>query len=177
MRHVVSGFTLIELIITVLVLSIMATVGSVAIVNGVQAYYAVDGSLATLARLRYATERIVQELRDIEYTDPVGTSSGPYVLTASFPSTSSTSLTFTRQDATVVTIDGSSSPLTIKYDAGSAYTLTDGLSSLTFNFYQSDGATGAISAALTAYVEINITLSDGASSYSQRTRVGLRDNI
>ena len=177
MRHMVRGFTLIELVITVLVLSIMATVGSVAIINGVQAYYAVDGSLTTLAKLRYATERIVWELREIEYTDPVGTSTGPYLLTASFPATSSTSITFTKQDATVVTIDGSSSPLTIKYDAGSAYTLTDGLSSLTFDLYQSDGVTGAISAALTAYVEINITLVEGTNSYSQRTRVGLRDNI
>ena len=172
MRRLARGFTLLEVIITVLVMSVLGTVGFHVIFNGVEAYYATDGALSTLAKLRYATGRIVDELREVDYTDP----SGPYVLTATYPSTANGSITFTKIDTTVVTIDGSTSSVTIQYDAGSAYTLTDGVSDLTFNFFQYDG-TNATSASDVAFVEVNLTLLEGTSSYAQRVRVGLRDNI
>lgn len=166
----VAGFTLIELVISIVVVSILASVGSLAVVQGMKAYYATDAVLPTMAKLRYTTGRIAQELREMEYN---GTA---YLLTATYPSTTNGSITFTKMDGTDVTIDGSTSSMTMRYGAGgNYYILTDQLSNLTFNFYQYDGVTNATSATDVRFIEINVTLVLGGNTYAQRTRIGLRD--
>ena len=164
-----AGFTLIELVVGLLIVSILASVGSLAVVQGMKAYYAIDDALPTLAKLRYTISRIAWELKETDYDGSA------YLLTATYPSTANGSITFTKLDGTAVTIDGSTSSMTMKYDAGSAYTLTDQLSDLTFNFYQYDGTTNATADTDVRFIEINVTLSLDGNTYDQRTRVGLRD--
>jgi hypothetical protein len=154
---------------SIILVGILASVGAMVTVQGMKTYYAIDDLLPTMTKLRDTTWRIAQELKEIDFN---GTA---YLLTATYPSTANGSITFTKLDGTVVVIDGSTSSMTMKYDAGSAYTLTDKLSDLTFNFYQYDGTTNATDATDARFIEINVTLLLDGNTYAQRTRIGLRD--
>lgn len=170
LKNRLVGFTLIEVVITIMVVSVIASIGSLVIVQGMKAYYAIDAALPTLAKLRYSINRIAQELRETDYD---GTD---YLLTVTYPSTANGSITFTKLDGTEVTIDGSTSTMTMRYGSGGTYyTLTNQLSDLTFNFYQYDGTTAATANTDVRFIEINLTLSVNGNTSTQRTMIGLRD--
>lgn len=163
------GFTLIEMVVSMVVIGILASVGAVVIANGVEAYNATTTAMETLAKLRYATERMGREIRSMEYNG------GAYQLSTSYPS--DTTMQFTRSDGTQVTIAQSGASITMEYDSisGGARTLTDQVGAFSLNYYQDDG-TNATGAANVAFVEINLTLTQNSASYPQRTMVALRNS-
>jgi prepilin-type N-terminal cleavage/methylation domain-containing protein len=167
-RHC-QGYTLIELVLGITVLALLGSVTAPYLSNGVRAYNTTAVSVRTVDNLRYASERIARELRDI---DNIG---GVFAI-ATPVNVSGNGITFTKADGVTVTLDTAGGNLQIAYDnlaGGTAFTLADELVSLTFNYYRSDGlqATGSGDV---AYIEYEIVLDNG-NSYAQRGRVALRN--
>lgn len=163
------GFTLMEMVITILVLAILGGTAAVAIQNGVIAFQSTGDALDTLGKLRLATERAARELRDIR-RDPAD--NGRYDISEPF---AANQIAFTKQDGTDVTLAVAGATLTLEYDApAGTHVLTDQLAGFTLAYYDSAGNATA-SAATLAYIELEIVLTDAAgNSLPQQTRIGLR---
>lgn len=160
------GFTLLEMVVTITLLGTLAAVGSQILASGVQAFDASQQATTTLAKANYVTERLGREVRNIQYS---GTS---YTISAM----TSTRFAFTKQDLETVDLRYTSPNLTLAY--GSVVVtpvLSDQVTAATFTYYQSDGVTTTTSASMVAYVDFQLTWSDGSTQYSRQVRVGLRE--
>lgn len=165
----IRGFTLVEMVIAITVIAILAAVLAPMMLKGVEAYEATHSTLNTVDKLRFATERLAREVRATDY------SAGTYATNLAL----SPPLVFTKTDGTPVTVGTSGSSVTLAYAAPApavSAVLTDELSSLTFLYFDKDGIATA-SAANVRYVQITLVLTNptNGQSYSQRTRVALRD--
>jgi hypothetical protein len=160
---------MIELIIVIVILGIMAAVASPIAMNSMKAYYDVQDDVVALDKVRYATERLARELREVNYN---GT-------TYSFTSLSTSAPTFTKSDGTIVTITNSSGTVTLNYSSPSvspAPTLVDQVNTLTFAYYDQNGGSSPTTATV-RYVEVSLTVRPSNNQdYSERTRVQLRNN-
>lgn len=164
------GFTLIEAVVSIVVLGILFALALPMLSSGLWAFERAQQSLDVLTKLRYATERMAREIREVDYTG------GAYQISSALTANTST-LTFTKADGTGVGLVQTGANVTTSYStiAGGPFTLTDRATQLRFNFYDSAGA-ATVSTSAVAYVQIDLTLTNPAgASYSQRTRVGLRD--
>ena len=158
-----------ELVATLMALGLMTSFAVPYLGNGVRAYNDTVAGLQTVSKLRYASERMARELREIrnlggnfDITTPVNVSGN--------------SITFFKSDGERVTISDTAPTLSLAYwsVAGNAnFTLSDELTSVTFNYYQSDGTQATVTGNV-AYIEFEVTLNNG-NSYSQRSRVALRN--
>ncbi len=161
------GFTLIELVISIMVLGILGATAAYGIQNGVIAFQTTQETLDSLGKLRYATERLTRELREVR-RDPLDSSR--YDI-ATF---GTNGIEFIKQDGTEVTVAVSGSTLTLEYDnPAGAYILTDQLTSFTLGYFDVDGNTTA-DAATVAFIELEIVLSDNSGPMPQRGRIALR---
>jgi prepilin-type N-terminal cleavage/methylation domain-containing protein len=168
-RPACSGFTLMELVLSITVLALLGSVSAPYLGNGVRAWSATASALQTAGNLRYASERIARELRDIDNV------SGSFLISTPV-NVSGSSISFTKADGVSVTLGATGPDLQISYDylaGGAAFTLADELASLVFNYYRSDGLP-ATTAADVAYIDYEIVLDNG-NSYAQRGRVALRN--
>lgn len=162
------GFTLIEAVVTIIVLSILAAVGAPILSGTLLTFSETTTDLHTLSQLRYATERLAREVREVRHEG------GTY----SVSSMAASSLAFTKRDGISVTLSGTAPNLTIAYSTPSGtYKLTDQLQSLTLNYYQVNGVTAATNSTNLAFVQIDMTLQNPQSQglFRQRTRVALRN--
>lgn len=162
------GFSLIELVTVIVVLSIVAAAGAPLLAGSLQVFGAAAPEVDTLSKSRYALERILRELRRTNHNG-----SG-YDLTLS-----ATALDFTRDDGTTVSLAIAPPLLTIAYNGGAAATLTDQLPAggASFAGFAADGTTATGDPAQIAFVQVDLALErDGAGSntFSYRTRLLLR---
>jgi prepilin-type N-terminal cleavage/methylation domain-containing protein len=168
-----AGFSLIELIVSIVILGILAAATAPIFSSSLRAYVDSDMHLATLSKARYATERIARELREVQYV----TGSG-YAFTAPL---AATSMTFTKQDpvtlaTTRVTIAAAGTSLNLGYaPPGVTAPLTDELSAVNFVYRDALGVAGA-TAATVASIDVTLTLSNRGVTHTQRVRVALRNN-
>jgi prepilin-type N-terminal cleavage/methylation domain-containing protein len=164
------GFTLIEAVVTIVLLGILAALAAPMLVAGARAFDATTTGLGTLSNLRYATERIARELREVQYTGGA--------FSFGVGGMGATSATFTKGNGTTVTITRAIPNVTLQYSAGPAVTavLTDQVSDLQFAYYQRDGVTAATGNGNVAIVQVTLTLNNPVTGvYVQRTRVTLRN--
>jgi prepilin-type N-terminal cleavage/methylation domain-containing protein len=163
-----AGFTLIEVAIVIVVLGILATASIPLLVNTFRAYEVNQSNITTLSKLRYATERIARELREVRYT------AGAYVITMN-----PNSVSFTKEDAagTGVTITGAPPTVTVQYSTPAmSATLTDQVSALQFDYFDINNSNVGVTSANVAYVDVALTLTDPNSGpATQRTRIALRN--
>jgi len=167
-----NGFTLMEMVLTLTMLAIMAAVAGPYLANGVRAYNDSSSSVHTLSNLRTASERLVREIREVG-------NSGTYDILSPVATPNST-LSFIKTDTETVTIDTSAPLLRLAYlsiNTGTAYTLTDELTSITFRYWQRDGVTPANNNADVAIIEFELVLTHAGNNYSQRSRVALRNQL
>ena len=167
-----NGFTLMEMVLTLTMLAIMAAVAGPYLSNGVRAYNDSSSSVHTLSNLRTASERLVREIREVSNT-------GTYDILTSVAAPNST-LSFIKTDTETVTIDTSASLLRLAYasiNTGTAYTLSNELTNITFNYWQRDGVTPANNNADVAIIEFELILTHAGNNYSQRSRVALRNQL
>jgi hypothetical protein len=139
--------------------------------NGVQAYNNTASGLQTVSKLRYASERLARELREIRHN---GTG---YDITTSV-TIAGNNIRFRKSDLEWVNISTNASNLTMSYEAlagGADFILSDGLTSINFDYFQNDGASTPTGTANVAYVEFELVLDNNGVNYSQRTRVALRN--
>jgi prepilin-type N-terminal cleavage/methylation domain-containing protein len=172
------GFTLIELIVVAVLIGILAMVAATPLLAGLRARKEVADDLDAIAKLRYATERIAREIRQVQYDSITG-----YRLTlqnaatrprdpdmTDYPATiqSSTGVCITRWSAagttsTAVLINRVLPSVKVTYGgtacpaSGTATDLVDNVSDLKLDFLGIDITTGAVTAPL---------VSDGASFYT-----------
>ena len=147
-------------------LGILAAVGAPMIANGLRVANSVAPNLTTLSQMRYATERVARELRE------VSSAGGVYSFTSL---ASATSLSFTKSDGTTVTIAYSSPNLNLAY-AGTTRALSTQVTAFALGYVDINGA-ATTNATLVRFVDVLLTLQDPTTgaSYTQRTRVSLRN--
>ena len=163
------GFTLIEMVMVIVILGILAGLTAPIFSQGLTAARLTTENLNTMAKLRYATERLAREVRQVDYN------AGAYAVSTM----SVISLVFTKADtaSTTVSITSGGGNVVLAYSSPAvSAVLTDEVSSFSLVYYDANGAVTASSADL-AFVEINLSLQNSTTgaSYSQRTRVALRD--
>ena len=171
-RHFGRGFTLIEMIASIVMLGVLAAVSVPMLSNGFRAYEATHASLLTLSKLRYATERLVREIREVR-RDPANLSDYDIAVMAA------TTFKFKKTDGVEVTIN-KPAQLTLDYSTPIVTPppiLTDQLGSLQFEYFKEDGTTTATSKSDVAFVQISLSLTHGTATYPQRVRVGLRNKL
>lgn len=160
------GFTIIELVMTIVIMGILATMSWPVMDSSLRAYTELTETTDTLGKLRYAMERMAREVRE---TDHNGSN---FVITTMTAGT----LSFTKRDGTTVTLTSSGGNATLQYSNPSVTsTLTDQVNSLAFAYYQSDGSTAATGNTDISFVQISLTLEEDGNTYPQRTRIALRN--
>jgi prepilin-type N-terminal cleavage/methylation domain-containing protein len=170
-----SGFSLIEVVVTIVLIAAMAMAVIPVISSGVSTYATTTNSLEALGKLRYATERLAREIREVR-RNPVTPTDYEFTSLAS-----STSLQFRKSGGGVqVTITAASPDVRLGYSAPAVTgTLTDLLAAnadLNLGYYLADRTTPTASLSLVAYVRISLTLTDrDANTVSQVTWVALRN--
>ena len=178
-RHDI-GFTLVELIISIVLLGILAAVGSTIIVDSFTTTRIVNAGNNSSGQARYALERLAREIREIKF---VGSGlSGNYAISAPSPLSPSGTLVFTKSvggaDITV-TINKSGSNLTLGYSSpAQTSTLSNQVSNFTLTFLPiTGGASPPPDTSTVRFVVIDLSVTDPISgqSISQRTRVVLRN--
>lgn len=167
-RFLPRGFTLIEMTMVIVILGVLAAAAAPLLTNSFRAYETNQTNLVTLSKLRYATERIARELREVRFN---GTNYQIGTMTA-------TVLSFTKNDAasTVVTITGAPPLVTLQYSTPAmTATLSDQVASLQFDYCDINNTCG-VALANVAYVDVVLTLTDPNSGAAvQRTRIALRN--
>jgi len=167
-RSLPGGFTLIEMTMVIVILGVLAAATAPLLTNSFRAYETNQTNLVTLSKLRYATERIARELREVRFN---GTNYQIGTMTA-------TVLSFTKNDAasTVVTITGAPPLVTLQYSTPAmTATLSDQVASLQFDYCDINNTCG-VALANVAYVDVVLTLTDPNSGAAvQRTRIALRN--
>lgn len=177
-----SGFTLVELVISIMLIGILGAVGSSMISDSFTTTRMVDANDASMGQARYALERLAREIREIKYVSGTGT----YCINTmtatnlAFYKTSGTLDPTCSTNTITIAILNSGSNLTLQY---SSPAVTSSLSNqvdtngFQLLYYQKDGTTAATSGSNIAFVQIKLTVKDSTSgqSISQRTRVALRN--
>lgn len=163
------GFTLIEVIISMVILSLLGAAAGYGLTGGSLAFSNSADSIRTLSKLRYAGERMTREIREIR-RDPAT----PAVYAIS--TMAAGALAFTKTDGTAVTLTSTPPLLTLAYSgiAGSPV-LTDQVNTLGFAYYQADGSTPATGNGDVAFIEFELVLTRNGNNYPQRNRVALRN--
>jgi prepilin-type N-terminal cleavage/methylation domain-containing protein len=177
-----SGFTLIEMVITISAIGIMAAVGATMISDNLQVTMNVNAATASADQARYAMERISRELREVSYSTSAG--GGSYSITSSLAA-NSTSISFTRNINGVTPtnetlfLDGGS--LKLQYGTDAASTLIGNVTGFGVTFYGFNEGGVSVSTGLTTttvrYVVVSLTVSDPTSgqTITQRMNVALRN--
>ena len=186
-----QGFTLVELVMVIVLLGILAAVGSNMLSDSFTTTRMVNDSNASQAEARYVLERLAREIREIKYLNVgnycIERISGVDTMTASrlvFDKRSN-NLSLDRDTCSVdsnrVTINYSAPNLTLGYATPAlSATLSNRVAPAGFvmRYFASDGTTLASTSATVYFVELSLTLTDatGAQGIAQRLRVALRNS-
>lgn len=164
-----SGFTMIEMIVSLVILSVLGATAGTGLIGGVRAFSAGSDDLQTLGKLRYASERMAREIREIRRD-----SANPDNF--DIAAMNATTLRFTRGNGTTVTLIADPPVISLAYGVpAGTWTLADEVGSMEFAYYQNDGSSIATSNANVAFVEFNLELSRDGKAFPQRTRIALRN--
>lgn len=174
------GFTLVEMVVSIVVLGILFALSLPVLTSALAAFDAERDGLRALDQLRYALERAGRELREL-CRDPAD---GDAFYITSAVSNPASGISFYKRapdcaTPTRVTLARTGNTLTLAYGTvagGAAFALAEGVSAGEFRFYQSDGVTPAADSTQVAYIEITLTVANPAGvPYTQRSRVALRN--
>lgn len=172
------GFTLIEMIITIVIMGLLAAVGSSMISDTFSTARMVNASQAGAEEARYALERLAREIREVKY-NRIDATSGNYSV-GSTMAPGATNLVFTRvingSDVTV-TINKSGANLTLGYSSPAVTsTLSSQVAAFTLDFLKLDNTATALTSEV-RFVVITLVVTDATSGQSirQQTRVVLRN--
>jgi prepilin-type N-terminal cleavage/methylation domain-containing protein len=141
-RNREKGFTLIEIIVSLVLLGIVALIAGMGFVTVIRGYVFAKMNAEMVEKEQTAITRMVKELGDCTVTAGTGTS-----------------VTFTRpNDATAYTFSwgGAGNPLILSDSTGNTDTLTDRVNNFTLAYYNNSGA--ITTAALASQVEITLRL-------------------
>lgn len=167
-----------ELAVVLAVSAIVATFVGPQLIEAVSAYDKINRGLNAEARLRYALERMVSEIRQMDMQTVLldrHNTSPLFALTQV--------ISFTRHDGVLVTISGSNIPasnstITISYSSGitGAQALAEGVTAFSIGRFTNSilGTTAATTQANIAAVTFTMTITDGGIAYQGSARADLR---
>jgi len=164
-RRTSRGFSLMELVVVIVLLGMMFATGANMVSDTMRTAYTVTNNYASGSQARYATERLTREVREMAYA-----AAGYNITTMT-----STSLAFSKEDGTSVTINYASPTLTLKYGSTTS-TISDQVSSFALAYYDQLGATTTDVADI-RFVQITLSVvnSKTGTTDSLRTRIFLRN--
>ena len=154
-----KGFTLIEMVIVIVLISIIAGVAAMIILEGAKSYQKEVSYSDIHNQGRLAIERMAREIRMIRSATAADIST----MTASnivFNDVNGTNIQFSFAGNTI---------------SRSGNTLANNVQSMAFSYYQQDGTTVAGSAAEVWYVQISLTMVNAGETLPLRLRVHPRN--
>jgi prepilin-type N-terminal cleavage/methylation domain-containing protein len=166
-----AGFTLVELIITIVLVGIIAGIAAILTLQGVSSYTVQDLRADLTNQGRLAIERMAREIRAIRQTGEIGTTKVGATWTISGNPTSS--LIFTDLTGTDIIYSLSGSMLN-RTMGGVDAAMADGVTTLQFNHYDRTGALTTTPADVWQ-VQIDLTVTRGGESQDFRIRVHPRN--
>jgi len=147
-----QGFTLIELIITILLMSIITVVVSTLFVQGLSAYNTGKQVINAYWQGEISLERMVRDIRAVRSSADITTASASQFV---FTDTGGNSITYQ--------LTGTS----LMYNS---QILADGIQSLTFGYYDKNGAVTAVIANI-RYITISINVTQSNANLTFATAV------
>ncbi len=168
-HHGKKGFTIIELVITMVLIGIVAYIAADAMSTGFKAFFVTDNRKEALDQARIAMERMTREIRNLRDSSSVTTSSA-------------TQFCFTNLDGTLINFNYQSP--NIRREEGGACTVGSGqvlstnISSFTpgFEYIRSNGTTDAtFSSVNTKRIRITFTATVSGESVQLQSEVWLRN--
>ena len=156
MRIKVKGFTLIEIIITITLISILSVIVSRVLINNFKAILTYQYASEVDWQLLVGMERIVNDIRSIRSFSDVTT-------------ISANSFTFTDYNGNAITYSLSGSSL-----MRNATMLANNITGLTFTYLNSSGVTTATASAV-RYVTVTLSATVGTFDSSLSTMVAVRE--
>lgn len=152
MRPVVNnGFTLVSLVIAIIILGIIAAISSKILSHTVSAYINSKAAVRTDQFARMALERMTRDLLNIRSTNTLST----------IPPTNT--LTFTTVDGTQITYSLTGKTLMRQENSQTAQPLADNVTSLSFNYLDSNGLTTTVISNI-RFIDIAISVGEFNSS-------------
>ena len=177
-----GGFSLVELVFSIMLIGMMATVGSSIIADTFTTTRRVNAANASADHARYAVERLAREIREARY-GAAGTIDSSTL--------TPTKLCFVNTSGVTVAIIGDGTNLKLGHTSGVSPTCTPGTPATLSTQVAANGfalayldASGAVinspssNVILIRFVQITLTVKDTATSgesTTQRTRVALRN--
>jgi len=160
---------MIEMVMVIVLLGVLAGLTAPIFSQGLTASRVTAENLQSMEKIRYASERMAREIRQVNHNG----------VSYDISSMTATTFSFVKDAATVTTVSITYSGVTLSlgYSVPAATaTLTDEVSSMSFSYFDAIGAV-TVSTADVAFVEMRLTLQNPETGgvFTQRTRVALRD--
>ncbi len=151
-----AGFTLIELVLVIIIMSIVSVVGATMLAQGLQSFLTLQNTTNANWQGQVALERMTREIRYVRSAADV--------------------LTQTSGEFQFVDIYGNTIAYTLSGGnlVRNSQTLASGVNSLTFTYHDNNGNTVATSTNL-HYVGISLNITQNGSNYAATTAIFLDD--
>lgn len=166
-----NGFTLIELVISIVILSVIIIAFSNFLSKSIMGFTKSKDNITALSKLRYIDRRLAKELRLVN-----NDGAGSYVLTTLLTDNQNFGFTDTSGTNDVTIAYNGTDTLNISYtNPAASGDLGREVTAFSFNYYTSDGQTAATDGTDLVFVEYNVTVTENGASYSTRSRIMMRD--
>jgi prepilin-type N-terminal cleavage/methylation domain-containing protein len=143
-RHA-RGFTLIEVIITLVIAGVLATIGATLMSSGFRSYFLGRELAQDAAQGTLALERMTRDLRAVRSA-------------ADLTTIGASTISFVDVDGNTITYALSAGSVTRSQNGGTAQPVAANVSSLAFTYLQNDGQTTAASSATVWYIVVAVTV-------------------
>ncbi|MDX1902414.1 MAG: prepilin-type N-terminal cleavage/methylation domain-containing protein [Gammaproteobacteria bacterium] len=150
--HRQTGFTLIELVITIVLAGIIVVVSMKMISQGLNAYLAGENATNAEQQARIALERMTRDIRAIRSSSSISTAT-------------SSQLTFTDFSGSSVSYTLSGTNL-----LRNSQILASGITSISFTYYDSSGNTTATTASI-RYIAMSINVTQSNANFTASTAI------
>jgi len=153
------GFTLIEAVITMIVVGVLATIGATVMSGGFRNYFLGREIAQDDAQGRLALERMARELRTVRSTADLNIGVANQITITDFD-----------QNVIVYRRNAGTSQLERSRDNGVTFQpLADNVSALTISYLQNDGVNAAVVAAAVYYITVQLTVKSSNVNLTYRS--------